>query len=63
VVWQRFVNNNTIEINFSEKLKEDFIKNLNNISIVDKNKKNNDFNQISIKELEFIDNSLFITLK
>ena len=62
VVWQRFVDNDTIEVNFSENLKQDFMKDLNNISVTDKNKVNNEFDKISVKKLEFKNNSLFLSL-
>ena len=62
VVWQRFVKNDVIEVNFSEKISLEFMKNLKNIKITDKNKINKKTDTINVTNIEFRNNSIFISL-
>ena len=62
IVWQKFIENNLIEINFSEKISEDFLKDEKNFFIKDLNVKNKISDEIKISEKYIKWNNLYLRL-
>lgn len=60
IVWQKFVDKNLIEINFSEKISKNFLKNEKNFSFFPKNKPNQKI-EIAKKYIKW--NNLYLELK
>ena len=62
IVWQKFIKNDLIEINFSEKISEDFLKDEKNFSIKDLNIKNKNSDKIKISKKYIKWNNLYLKL-
>ncbi len=60
IVWQKFVELNKIEINFSEELHEENLFDINNYEIIDLNNKNDIKDDIKIKEIEKKGNTIYL---
>lgn len=62
VVWQKFISNDLIEVNFSEEVSRDAMKDLWNFEITDLNSKNTETDEIQVKRAYFRENSLYLEL-
>ena len=62
VVWQRFKDTNIIEVNFSEKLNWDFLNDIKNFKLVDKNEANMEKDDVAVERWYMEWNSLFLEI-
>jgi len=63
IVWQKFLDLNTIEINFSEELSNESIQRLEHFKITDLNYINNETDIINITKVEKTNNTLHLTIE
>lgn len=62
IAWQKFISEDLIEINFSEKISEDFLQDLSNFEIKDLNIKNEKNDNVKINKVYLRGNNLYLEL-